>query len=73
MPRALARGNSRQYEGKILFERRFEEIQRIKGIGLSRAATLLAAGELAKRYLGNADGLPSITTSIMLEMGVLYE
>ncbi|HOW28703.1 MAG TPA: DNA repair protein RadC [Elusimicrobiota bacterium] len=59
---ALSHEVTKKFPGKKLFELTFEELSAIKGIGETRAATLLAAWELAKRQLDPAGGKPVIQT-----------
>jgi DNA repair protein RadC len=59
---ALSRELTRRFPGKKLFELSYKELSSIKGIGGTRAATLLAAWELAQRHGSNGNGLPTITT-----------
>jgi DNA repair protein RadC len=55
----LARGLLRRYPGKALGRLPLCELKRVKGVGLSRAAALGAALELARRWEGRNDsGLP---------------
>ncbi len=59
---SLARELARKLPGKKLFETPFRELAKMKGVGESRAAALLAAWELARRHRDGPDGLPSIRT-----------
>jgi DNA repair protein RadC len=57
---ALSKELAKKFPGKKLFELTYKELAPIKGIGGTRAATLLAAWELAKRHLDGTASLPSI-------------
>jgi DNA repair protein RadC len=59
---SLSREIAKKYPGKKLFELTFKELASIKGIGGTRAATLLAAWELATRHGTSSDGKPVIQT-----------
>jgi len=58
----LSRELVRKHPGKQLFELSFEELAKIKGVGDTRAATLLAAWELARRHSGSGDEAASVQT-----------
>lgn len=59
---ALSRDLLRQYPGRALYERSFADLRDMKGVGASRAATILAAWELVRRHFESADGLPVVQT-----------
>ena len=59
---ALSRELTKRFPGKKMFDLSFSELAKIKGIGSTRAATLLAAWELVRRHGNGTGGLPVITT-----------
>ncbi len=59
---SLSRELLKEQPGRQLFEKPFSELAKRKGIGPSRAATLLSAWELARRHSENPDHQPLIRT-----------
>jgi DNA repair protein RadC len=59
---ALSRDLAKKYPGRKMFELPFRELSRVKGVGAAKAASLLAAWELAKRHQNGHGGLPVIQT-----------
>lgn len=58
----LSRELTKRFPGKKMFELPFAELAKIKGVGGTRAASLLAAWELAKRHQNGHGNLPVIQT-----------
>lgn len=57
----VAKGILKKYRGEKLASLSFEELRKIKGVGLSRAASLIAAFELSKRIFNKGEqALPKI-------------